>query len=74
VLLPVVAGLAVTLAASGAYATAGAFAVVVAAAVAVQVLVRPFDAGDAELIQALDIPGPAKRALIRVLLRAGARR
>lgn len=74
VLLPLLAGLTVTLAAHDPYATVGGLVAVVVATVAVQVIVRPFAAGDAELIEALDIPGPAKRVLVRALLRAGAAR
>lgn len=74
VLLPLVAGLVVALATDGTYAVVGGVAAVVLTTVAVQAAWRPFAAEDAEMIDALDIPGPAKRALMRALAHAGATR
>jgi hypothetical protein len=71
ILLPLACGLAVSLLFSGAGAVIGGIGAVVLSAVLVQLVMRPFAAQDAELIEALDIPARPRAALAGLLRRAG---
>jgi O-antigen/teichoic acid export membrane protein len=71
---PVVAGLVPALTLDGAAAVGAGVAAVAASAAVIQILIRPFAAEDANLVAALDIPGPVKRIVLRALAHAGQRR